>query len=175
MLSPPSLRNRCSSVWPMPKNRLPVSSIVSSSLVVASRHPTYNRGCVYTLLVCTVGSGWLHSPRRGLREIVPCVVHVARVARAPVSAQVVSGASLAKSQNRNADAARNRQRCHPLPLHPSRISLDPPPSLCTTALSRVSCANVLCTAHVYVPFGAGGQLRAVSCGSQLLLVIEIRS
>ena len=39
----------------------------------------------------------------------------------------------------------------------------------------VSCANVLCTAHVYVPFGAGGQLRAVSCGSQLLLVIEIRS
>ena len=41
----------------------------------------HTRGCVYTLLVCTVGSGWLHSPRRGLREIVPCVMHVARAVR----------------------------------------------------------------------------------------------
>ena len=106
----------------------------------------HTRGCVYTLLVCTVGSGWLHSPRRGLREIVPCVVHVARVARAPVSAQVVSGASLAKSQNRNADAARNRQRCHPLPLHPSCISLDPPPSLCTTLCHVLMyCVLRMCT------------------------------
>ena len=110
------------------------------------------RGCVYTLLVCTVGSGWLHSPRRGLREIVPCVVHVARVARAPVSAQVVSGASLAKSQNRNADAARNRQRCHPLPLHPSCISLDPPPSLCTTLCHVLMyCVPRMCTS----PSGPG--------------------